>query len=542
MNLIDDSWIPVLRKKNRKKELIRPYEITDQIEVNPIAVLDAPRPDFNAALIQFLIGIVQTVMTPKDESEWVEHYLNPPLKNNLYEKMQSVAKNFNFDGDGPRFMQDMQMVSDNLNEIGNLLIESPGEKTKKDNTDHFIKRGKVNKMCPACTAMALFTLHTNAPSGGAGNRTSIRGGGPLTTIVIPDGSKPAYDTLWHRIWLNILIYKDLKDTGCNISLKNNENKFPWLAMIKTSEKKGSETIPDEIHPFQIFWSMPRRIRLESAILEKGTCDICGSDIDSYYNSYRSRPHGINYGAGILHPLSPYYSDKDGLKIPVHPQEGGFTYRHWPDYVTSNDPAKPRAIILQKIDHRLQDLDELGLDQKIRVYVFGYDIYNNMKVRCWHEAIMPYWLIPESMKENFSDFAQRLVEAAKQIASNTRIAVKTAWFDPKRTIHGDLSFVETEFWNATESSYYDYLFREKKLLEKIGDVENKLLENWLYHLNKESLLIFDFYAEQVSLDAGNIDGMPRVVKARDQLIGFNLGKKIREKLLNLPQRGKLANKK
>ena len=70
MNLITDQWIPVIRKKDRKRVLIKPAELTHLWEKDPILALDAPRPDFNGALIQFLIGIIQTTMTPEDEERW----------------------------------------------------------------------------------------------------------------------------------------------------------------------------------------------------------------------------------------------------------------------------------------------------------------------------------------------------------------------------------------------------------------------------------------------------------------------------------------
>ena len=59
--------------------------------------------------------------------------------------------------------QDKDMAG-NKKPIEALLIEAPGDKTLKENADHFIKSGMEKSVCPACTAMALFTLQTNAPS------------------------------------------------------------------------------------------------------------------------------------------------------------------------------------------------------------------------------------------------------------------------------------------------------------------------------------------------------------------------------------------
>jgi len=59
MNLLEKSWIPV-RRASGQRLWIAPYQITDGIGQDPIVALDAVRPDFNGALIQFLIGLVQT--------------------------------------------------------------------------------------------------------------------------------------------------------------------------------------------------------------------------------------------------------------------------------------------------------------------------------------------------------------------------------------------------------------------------------------------------------------------------------------------------
>jgi CRISPR system Cascade subunit CasA len=55
MNLISDAWIPI-RRKGGEEERIAPWEVTTRYSDDPIVALAAPRPDFNGALIQFLIG------------------------------------------------------------------------------------------------------------------------------------------------------------------------------------------------------------------------------------------------------------------------------------------------------------------------------------------------------------------------------------------------------------------------------------------------------------------------------------------------------
>jgi CRISPR system Cascade subunit CasA len=52
MNLIDSSWIPV-RRASGSRSWVTPWQITDDIDGDPIVALDAARPDFNGALMQF---------------------------------------------------------------------------------------------------------------------------------------------------------------------------------------------------------------------------------------------------------------------------------------------------------------------------------------------------------------------------------------------------------------------------------------------------------------------------------------------------------
>ena len=195
-NLIRDAWIPI-RRQDGTRSLIAPWQITEDFDTNPIIALDATRPDLNGALIQFLIGLVQTVLSPKNDRSWRHGLTFPPDGSAVKRAFEAIAFAFDLDGDGPRFMQDLTLADGKKNGIGTLLIEAPGSKTLRDNTDLFIKRGAVEEMCLSCVAAVLLTLQINASSGGVGHRTSLRGGGPLTTLVLGD-------TLWQTIWINVL--------------------------------------------------------------------------------------------------------------------------------------------------------------------------------------------------------------------------------------------------------------------------------------------------------------------------------------------------
>ncbi|PKO63344.1 MAG: type I-E CRISPR-associated protein Cse1/CasA, partial [Betaproteobacteria bacterium HGW-Betaproteobacteria-17] len=226
---------------------------------------DSGRPDFNGSLVQLLIGLVQTAWD-RSGQEWDrdEAIDAPPTPAQLQVLFAPLAQAFAFDGDGPRFMQDRTLSAGDKpaeNDIAALLIDSPGEQASKLNTDHFIKRGRVEAICPDCTAAALFTLMTNAPSGGAGHRTSLRGGGPLTTLVLYDpqstGDQPR--ALWRTIACNVLEPDTLRAQG-DPRKTDLKHTFPWLA-AQAELQPREETQPLDAHPAQMYWAMPRRIRL-----------------------------------------------------------------------------------------------------------------------------------------------------------------------------------------------------------------------------------------------------------------------------------------
>ena len=229
MNLIDDVWIPV-RKKNGEKIKIAPWQITEGIGTDKeIIELAAVRPDFNGALIQFLIGLSQTTCAPKGNSDWRAWRNNPPSADELKSKFSPIAFAFNLDGDGQRFMQDFDLDNDDKKtkeEIEKLLIDAPGDQTVKQNKDLFIKRNRVEKLCWCCCAQALLTLQINAPTGGKGHRVGLRGGGPVNTIVLGGG-------LWQTLWNNILLEDEFAILA-TVAKTADADKFPWRAQTRTS--------------------------------------------------------------------------------------------------------------------------------------------------------------------------------------------------------------------------------------------------------------------------------------------------------------------
>ena len=93
MNLINEPWIPI-RRADGIREKIEPWRITDFTEdQSPIVAIASPRPDFDGALIQFVIGLLQTTCTP-NESEWWDWREEPPPSEMLRERFATVLEAF----------------------------------------------------------------------------------------------------------------------------------------------------------------------------------------------------------------------------------------------------------------------------------------------------------------------------------------------------------------------------------------------------------------------------------------------------------------
>lgn len=552
-NLIDEQWIPVLRRDG-SSDRIAPHEVTKGFVDNPVVALDAPRADFNGALIQFLIGLVQTAAAPTTTSAWRKKLTEPPTPDELKAVFTTIRHAFELGGDGPRFMQDFEDVSADFGGIDGLLIESPGEHTKALNIDHFNKRDSVGAMCPHCCAIALFAFQTNSPEGGTGFMTSLRGGGPLTTLVLGDAN---HATLWQLILLNVLESGKFLAICGNPALTADNARFPWLGETKEGRRKkgenlsGEDTTPEIVHPATMFWAMPRRIKLKLTSLSSGSCDICGRISDSLVSSYKEIPGGASYRGAWLHPLSPYYEKTvkgDTSILPVHAQPGGISYRHWLGLVQQDGGEKkmPARIVNEFYDRWKSDW-------QFRLWAFGFNM-KKMKAVCWYESTMPLLYIDASIKHEYEHLGANIVKTAVLIGENLRIALKNSMHgkptaDPVtgkikwsyrdiRKLPSDedkrrekilsetktstvLISVESYFWQNTEPQFFVALHGIRKALED-GDSHLQHLREWHDTLCREAQSLFDIYVWNGAIE----DSDPkRIVIARMEMVNLNRGDRI-----------------
>lgn len=515
MNLITDPWITVRRQKSGiEKKAVRPAQMAAGGESDPIVDILAPRPDFRGALYQFLIGLLQTTFAPEDIDDWKKHWDKPPTVDELDKVFGTYAHAFELDAKGATFMQDYKPSDLNDSEhknISSLLIEAPGENTLKENKDHFIKREAINTLCPCCAAAALFTLQINAPSGGAGNRVSLRGGGPLTTLLIP---AQGHDALWYKLWLNILPKDAFSQDELAKKHGNLAATLPWMGPTRTSAgKPAEETTPRDVEPLQAYWSMPRRVRIDFVHIQAGQCDACGESSARLVNQYQAKNYGTNYGGNWLHPLTPYRFEAqqkieaEQKYLPISAKGGNAKngYRHWASMILGGQ--EPEPVSAQTITHyhvqKFRKLNKVAAS----IWAFGFDM-DNMKALCWYESTLPFFTHADGQFA-LQKKIQPMLDVAEEAARLLARAVRQAWGLDKK---GDPQ-VQESLWQMSETRFYAVL-RE---IAQANDLEDATLapyyKNWILFIGDLASRCFDEWVLSAAIEEQNMIG---VIEAREQL--------------------------
>jgi len=516
MNLLHDPWMPV-RDSAGQRHWITP----DRLAELQWRAFDADRPDFNGALAQFAIGLLQTTTPVADVIEWGRLYKTPPDAATLRQWFEPVTAAFMLDGDGPRFMQDRDLGSEGVkvNEIGALLIESPGEQTVKNNADHFVKRAQVQALCPSCAALALYTLQLNAPAGGAGHRTGLRGGGPLTTLVLAPGDA----NLWQHLWLNVRDRPAFLTQAGNAEHADPQRSFPWLGPVTALQALKGETAQMQVHPAHLYWAMPRRVRLDVSERVTGTCDVCGRPDKALFTQYGTKNYGLNYKGAWNHPLSPYYETKEGW-LPLHPQPDGLGYRHWLSWVLGAASERQTTRVADVVT-RAMSLPNRTTGGPLRLWAFGYDM-DNMKARCWYESTLPVYGLGDCSNDARSGVKAevgRWLAAAELAGSYLRGAVKDAWFSADA--RGEFGHIDASYWSATEADFYKHL---QALIESVAaNADHPALParvSWHGVLTRTALRLFD--DNFVGTGAVERQNPRRVALAHRQLRSSLYGPKLR----------------
>jgi len=359
--------------------------------------------------------------------------------------------------------------------------------------------------------MALITVQSYSPAGGRGYRTSLRGGGPLTTLVDPRPpigvGTPRDHALWRHLWANVLTVSELGEGFRHSTANDPAAIFPWLAPTRTSENDRATTVA-QANPLQCFFGMPRRIRLEFQD-EPGRCDLTGRDDERPVTGFRVKGYGVQY-KGWRHPLTPYYAGKAPNELlPVHGQPGGIGWRDWYPLLHSTATlAKIPALTVSNFNqYRAERLECV----RYSLHAFGFDV-TNAKVRAWIDTRLPAFAEPDEHRlEQAAALVTCLTEATGLAAYTLQRTVTDALYGGSEAPPGDLSFVKSELWDATEDPFYDSVFR---LLDPEPAERSELQREFQRILLDRAPRIFDTH---VDADSAHPEQLRRAVVARFDLV-------------------------
>jgi len=470
MNLLTDRWIPVLHKDG-KVRAVAPHEVAD---ANLIRFAWS-RPDFNTACLEFLIGLVFLADPPSDADDWEDRRV--PDAQRLQKRLLAHAHAFNLDGPGPRVLQDFEPFDQddpdrkNMSGLDTLFIGSAGEQTIKHNKDLMVTRRLETVLDLPTAAMALITLQFFAPVGGSGIRAGLRGGGPITTLVDPGNG------LWDMVWANV-----------PYGAPGTADNLPWMRSTRTSEK-GSPThitvleAGNSTYDLEVFFSMPRRLRLGFS--------ATGDQVVGVWQ----RNLGTNY-TETIHPLTPYYEDKDGNLLPCHPNGPRYGYENWLGQVVQGKSSTiRRAVVLGLWEDRMPR-------ETAKVHVSGWNM-SNAKAVDYMEARQ----IVHFLDEERNDLLEHMIEASQDVAQMVADRIGKAC-GPEMKSHA-----RTLFFELTEEKL-SQLYNQLSFGEPLPNVGT----DWYQCLRDTAIRLFDQRTTPL-LSQRDTKRIKKVIKGRRDLLGI-----------------------
>jgi len=408
-------------------------------------------------------------------------------------------------------MQEFDELGGEAGGIEALFVDSAGENTVKKNADVMVKRERYSVLSASSAAIALHALQQFAPAGGAGHRTSMRGGGPLTTLVLPPPQGNGAPSFWHVVWMNVCESEDGR-----IERKVLPKVCPWLAKTYTSESGPKVHQADgRVHPHQAFFGMPRRIRLRfRENTDRHPCDLTSHIGKSIVTHYVTRPYGVNYGQW-RHHLTPYYRKNacDAESFATHPPAGSFGYRNWLALVLGDEGGiRDRAAAIEKAyQQRLRAAK--SSERNPRLLIAGWAM-SNMKPLDFVLAEQPLHLAADAAAQRKLDNLARKMVLAAEKASTLLIgalqaALKAGGNKPK----GDsarLTAAREAFFVDSETDFHEILQSAVEKAEDSDSWQAPFAEQWLTKLQRTAFSVFD---DTVAPDPSDPLKARQVVEAR-----------------------------
>lgn len=282
MNLLEDAWIPVRADGGAGTFRLLTYrELLCNAGDWQISL---PRDDLELACLQLLVCMTQVMFLPEDDRALRARLAEPLSPNDFSASVAPCREWFDLDHPTQPFMQSRGVKSAEDTPIQKLLIGLP----EGNNHAFFNEAGEVRNLSGPLAAIALFNQASNSPSFGGGFKGSLRGGAPITTLVVGK-------TLRETIWRNVLTRPRIAERQINMP-GFDQDQPTWVKPIKEKE-----TIHwNEIGLMRgLFWQ-PARVQLVKAEVNM-PCDVLSGVAVPVYTAFRKEKFNFTVEGVWPHP-------------------------------------------------------------------------------------------------------------------------------------------------------------------------------------------------------------------------------------------------
>lgn len=285
MNLLCDPWIPVRADGGTGEFRQITYEkLLCQENKWQISL---PRDDLEMACLQLLICLTQVFFLPTDYKV-LRHRIKKYLTSEEFADgiAQVETKWFDLSDPDTPFMQTRGVSAEEITPIQKLLIGMP----EGNNHSFFNEVGEVRRLSASCTAIALFNQAANSPSFGGGFKGGLRGGAPVTTLVLGE-------SLCDTVWRNVITLDRVKNRLGGVYKHDlSTDKPTWVEPIRKNETIYSTSIG---LMRGLFWQ-PAHVEL--LLPEKSaSCDLLGIQSEAVYTGFKKEKFSYALIGSWPHP-------------------------------------------------------------------------------------------------------------------------------------------------------------------------------------------------------------------------------------------------
>lgn len=282
MNLLEDPWIPVRADGGAGAFQLLTYR---QLLCEPGNwQVSLPRDDLELACVQLLVCMTQVMFLPEDIRQLKSRLAKPLTADEFTAGIAPCLDWFDLDHPTRPFMQSRGVRAAEDTPMQKLLIGLP----EGNNHAFFNEVGEVRHVGGTLAAIALFNQASNCPSFGGGFKGSLRGGAPITTLVV--GSH-----LRETIWRNVLTRAAVAERQIAISGPQLDQPT-WVRPIREQEVVRW----NEIGLCRgLFWQ-PARVELVRASHD-APCDVLGGQAVPVYTGFRKEKFNFTVDGIWPHP-------------------------------------------------------------------------------------------------------------------------------------------------------------------------------------------------------------------------------------------------